>query len=1025
MKKINKKATLGVGLAMFALADPTQVFNFNNSTLDSTVIKVEAQTSYVSSKNVKDVTVTDGTKGSWNEEETAFYVSDSLANGLVKIGTDVYYFNNGVIVTGLVDVNGTSDSKVYKFYFDEEGKAVTGLVTINDDTYYFGTDGKMVISQVVNDTETEAYYSFDSEGKMITSKIVEISGTASEGKVTAGSSKLTEGFYCFGEDGKLVQSGFGVAVDEEGNTNTYYVDPKGKTKQIVKKLLVSADDSIYYFDTDGKMVTGVTSITFDSGSQTLNKVKYSDGTYYFNESGEMQTGLINVSKIEDYDDAGLYYFGANGAAVEGWQVIDSNRYYFRKDSDLESKYKKYTAVVDGEVTLNTSEIYRFDENGVMVTGFYTDSTGTYYYSEETLTLGQKIKGKTVKINGVDYNFDTDGKMVTGFTKDGKFYFDNQGQLVTGWFTVDGKTYYAAPEKVDSIEKGEIRTGFVEIDGTKYYFSTGKDSTKGLNGQTATKGEMLKGIQKISNKNYFLGENTGRVVTGWVTADKDGKNYYMDENGVIQTKWITINDSTYYLADSTMAKSSYITEGEMLTDLQEINGNTYYFGNDGVMRVGFQNVNGSIYYFDEQYSSTPGVRGKRLSVESGITEINGEEYYLDKNGEIVTGWLTIGNTGLNDGTTYYMNSRGIVQKGWQTIDGTTYYFDKTSGALSKGIKEINGDYYFFGENTGRLVTGLVTADAKDEQGNRKVFYMNERGVIQTGFVTIDGTTYYFSDREAASLSLTDTETKGQMLRGIQTINEKNYFLGENTGRLVTGWVTADMKDSKGNNIIFYMNERGEIQTGFQTIDGTTYYFSQSTNTDMTKLVTGSKDSIDLGEIHGQMLKGIQEIGAKGSKVTYFLGENTGRVVTGLITADMKDKNGNNMIFYMNGKGVIQTGFKTINGTTYYFSKGVKTNDSGEKYGQMLKGIQTIDKVDYFLGENTGRVVTGWVTADKDGRRYYMDEYGKLTKGKLKTIDGKKYYFNEKGQMEVNTAYKAEDGKIYIIDENGVATEQKKA
>ena len=968
MKKINKKATLGVGLAMFALADPTQVFNFNNSTLDSTVIKVETQTSYVVPKTASEVSKT---IKNCSEEEICYDDTGALISGLAKDKSNVYYFNNGVKVTGLVKVN--SD---YYYFEEETGKAVTGLVEVDGKTYYFGKDGKKISSKAVKDTETNAYYYFGDNGEMITSKIVNITST------NKGDSGLTDGDYCFGEDGKLVQSGFTLAVgknDETNTYNTYYVD--GKTKQITTKSLVSVESSIYYLDTDGKMVTGVTSITFDSGSQTLNKVKYSSGTYYFNESGEMQTGLINVSKIEDYDDAGIYYFGANGAAVEGWQVIDSNRYYFRTSSDGE---KHYTAVVDGEITLNSTETYRFDENGVMITGFYTDDSGTYYYSELAVDLGQRVKGDK-EINGSSYTFGEDGKMVTGLSKDGKHYFNNQGQLVTGWITDNGKTYYA------SLETGEIQTGFQTIDGTKYYFAEKADTKTQV-----TYGQMLKGVQTINGKNYFLGENTGRVVTGWVTADKDGKNYYMDDDGVIQKSWQTINGSTYYLG----------TDGAMVTGLQEITTSkitgTYYFGNDGVMRVGFQNVDGANYYFDEKYSVTLGNRGKLLT--SGMTEINGENYYLDtKTGKVVTGWLTLGKESVDDiGTTYYMNSRGIVQKGFVTIDGTTYYFNKETGVLGHGLTTIDGEVYFLGENTGRVVTGLITADEKDSDGNRKVFYMNSKGIVQTGFQTIGGTTYYFSE-------------EGYMLRGIQEINGKNYFLGENTGRVVTGWVTADMKDKNGNNMIFYMDEKGIIQTGFQTIDGTTYYFS-----------SGNK-SIDSGEKTGQMLKGIQEI----NKVKYFLGENTGRVVTGWVTADMKDKNGNNMIFYMNSKGIIQTGFQTIVGTTYYFSTGVKGTDSGEQYGQMLKGIQSIIPTGakkastYFLGENTGRLVIGWVTADKDGRKYYMNEYGVVTTDKLITIDGKKYYFNKDGQMEVNTAYKTEDGTLYIIDENGVATEQKKA
>ena len=981
MKKINKKATLGVGLAMFALADPTQVFNFNNSTLDSTVIKVETQTSYVKPEAEENV------EGSWSSDYTSYTKSES--NELVKdeqvtIGGYNYYFNeSGVKVTGLYTDGDDS------YYYDpagtgsSNGRMVSGKVTIDDDTYYFSTeDGKMVKKQAIEDGSS--IYYFGEDGKMVTSAFATVESVADGIEEIEGSNE-----YYFDESGKLVKSGFVTITDEEDEdvVSTYYINSEDHEKLTSKFKTISK--ATYYFGSDGKMATGITAIESETDDADKEDLKYSQGTYYFGTDGKMVTGLVNVSKVEDYDKSGIYYFNTKGLATSGWQVVGSDRYYFDKES--------FKATI-GEFTDEDADSaeYYFDENGVMVTGFYTLDGATYYYSEETLTLGQKVKGKTVKINGIEYTFDENGKMATGFKdEDGKYYYYNEeGQRVTGWFTVADKTYYALPKT------GEVQTGFVKIEGTTYYFATATsaDSTK------LTKGEMLKGIQTISKVKYFLGENTGRLVTGWVTADKDGKNYYMDSKGVIQTGWQTIDGSTYYLG----------TDGAMVTGLQEITTSSskvtgkYYFGNDGIMRVGFQNVDGYTYYFDEKFSTTLGNKGKMLT---GVVEINGEEYYLDSvTGKVVTGWLTLGKESVDDiGTTYYMNSRGIVQKGFVTIDGTTYYFDEKTGVLGHGLTTINGDLYFLGENTGRVVTGLVTADAKDKDENRKVFYMNERGIVQTGFITVGGTTYYFE--EDGDNDLSAETTKGQMLRGIQEINGKNYFLGENTGRVVTGWITADMKDKNGNNMIFYMNERGIIQTGFQTIDGTTYYFATATS------------SVDSGEKVGQMLKGIQKI----SGVNYFLGENTGRVVTGLVTADMKDKSGERMIFYMNRNGEIQTGFQTINGTAYYFATATSSIDSGEKVGQMLKGIQTITsgkvKHTYFLGENTGRVVTGWITADKDGERYYMDEYGVIQTG-LKTIGENDYYFDEKGVMQKNTVVEV-DGtagkKIrYTIDSDGVIT-----
>lgn len=63
----------------------------------------------------------------------------------------------------------------------------------------------------------------------------------------------------------------------------------------------------YYFDADGKKVTG---------KQTIN-----NATYFFNKDGVMQTGWKKT-------DDGTYYLGENGAAVIGWQTIEDADYYF-------------------------------------------------------------------------------------------------------------------------------------------------------------------------------------------------------------------------------------------------------------------------------------------------------------------------------------------------------------------------------------------------------------------------------------------------------------------------------------------------------------------------------------------------------------------------------------------------------------------------------------------------------------------------------------------------------------------------
>lgn len=69
----------------------------------------------------------------------------------------------------------------------------------------------------------------------------------------------------------------------------------------------------YYFDVDGKMVTGWKKI---------------DGNkYYFNKKGVMQTGWMEK-------DGAKYCFAENGIMHVGWQTIDDAKYYFDKKGKM-------------------------------------------------------------------------------------------------------------------------------------------------------------------------------------------------------------------------------------------------------------------------------------------------------------------------------------------------------------------------------------------------------------------------------------------------------------------------------------------------------------------------------------------------------------------------------------------------------------------------------------------------------------------------------------------------------------------
>lgn len=172
------------------------------------------------------------------------------------------------------------------------------------------------------------------------------------------------------------------------------------------------------------------------------------------------------------------------------------------------------------------ELYYFDEGGMMRTGLWFVDGMPYYFTED---------GKAVKNQFVTPYYDT-------------YYFDADGSAHTGWLDLDGETYYAD-------EKGTI----------------------------------LKGVQTIDGNSYLFDRNDGgKMVRNKMAHDWWGDHYY-DEDGIMQTGFVTYEGKTYY----------FFENGDMAHGWQTIDGNTYFFGdNDGVMATGTTFIYWRDYDFDE-------------------------------------------------------------------------------------------------------------------------------------------------------------------------------------------------------------------------------------------------------------------------------------------------------------------------------------------------------------------------------------------------------------------------------------------
>ena len=70
---------------------------------------------------------------------------------------------------------------------------------------------------------------------------------------------------------------------------------------------------------------------------------------------------------------------------------------------------------------------------------------------------------------------------------------------------------------------------------------------------------------------------------------------------------------------------------------------------------------------------------------------GQTYYLDAQGNMVTGWL------YKDSKWYYLDNSGAKRTGWQLVGGEWYYLDSTGVMKTGWLKDLDGKWYYLKEN----------------------------------------------------------------------------------------------------------------------------------------------------------------------------------------------------------------------------------------------------------------------------------------------------------------------------------------
>ena len=190
---------------------------------------------------------------------------------------------------------------------------------------------------------------------------------------------------------------------------------------------------------------------------------------------------------------------------------------------------------------------------------------------------------------------------------GTSYLDEDGDPVSGWYTVDGTEYYFHPETLT------LHTGWADRAGVRCY---------------VTGGIACSGWTDTPDGRFYL-NGDGSIRTGWL--DDGEKRVYLKNDGFPGSGWTETDEGRYYLN----------TDGVPCTGIVQTDTGTYCLGTDGKPHSGWYEQDGKRYFAREDGT-----------LHTGWLELDGKRYYLKHDGAAAVGKLTIGNDH------YFFSSTGM-------------------------------------------------------------------------------------------------------------------------------------------------------------------------------------------------------------------------------------------------------------------------------------------------------------------------------------------------------------------------------
>ena len=327
--------------------------------------------------------------------------------------------------------------------------------------------------------------------------------------------------YYVGDDGQLVRSAW---VEYDGNY--YFVNSAGAKITNDWRLTTpydddSADEEWYYFKSNGKRAEN-------------EKITYKGKSYYFDTDGKMLTGWVNtgdgtsaVNEANGYEAGHTFYCDETGARVEGAWVKDVAPGVDDDDADADEYWyylKKATGKpATGKQSNINGQIYLFNGEGQMQHGWVAATSS----DEKFVQLDKEDEEQEMSAAGeadVYYCGDEDD----GHAKKNKWVKtwlpsdtnEEEDDKEWFWFDKEGKVFRASETKKNSVEtaanaeKYKLDEGTLTPDDGKVATLIGKKKVNSKDYWFRNDGVMLSKFYKINDAMfYFGGADDGSMKTG--------------------------------------------------------------------------------------------------------------------------------------------------------------------------------------------------------------------------------------------------------------------------------------------------------------------------------------------------------------------------------------------------------------------------------------------------------------------------------------------------------------------------------